>query len=82
MLFPSIHCCKLRRALQKTDTKGGNTPRLRLLRLLGGSPPRADRARCQLANPTTPRRQGVAEAVRWGFHCGREGHRGLHVSFL
>jgi hypothetical protein len=35
------------------------------LRLLGGSP-RADRARCQLANPTTQRCQGVAEAVRWG----------------
>ena len=32
------------------------------LRLLGGSP-RADRARCQLANPTTQRRQGVAEAA-------------------
>ena len=51
------------------------------LRLLGGSP-RADRARCQLANPTTQRRQGVAEAARWGFHCGREGHRGLPGPFL
>ena len=51
------------------------------LRLLGGWP-RADRARCQLANPTSQRRQGVAEAARWGFHCGREGHRGLPGPFL
>ena len=51
------------------------------LRLLSGSP-HAGRARCQLANPTTQRRQGVAEAARWGFHCGREGHRGLPGPFL
>ena len=56
-------------------------PDLKIVRLLGGSP-RADRARCQLANPTTQRRQGVAEAARWGFHCGREGHRGLPGPFL
>jgi hypothetical protein len=53
---------------------------LHLLNLSGS--PHADRARCQLANPTTHRRQGVAEAARWGFHCGREGHRGLPGSFL
>jgi hypothetical protein len=35
------------------------------LRPIGGSP-RAGRARCQLANPTTQRRQGGAVAVRWG----------------
>ena len=52
-----------------------------LLHLLSGSP-HADRARCQLANPTTQPRQGVAEAARWGFHCGREGHQGLPGPFL
>ena len=61
---------------------GGYTPFKGIsLRLLGGSP-RVGRARCQLANPTTQRRQGVAEAARWGFHCGREGHRGLPGPFL
>jgi hypothetical protein len=35
-----------------------------------------------MANPTTQRRQGAAEAARWGFYCGREGHRGLPGPFL
>jgi hypothetical protein len=62
---------------------GGYTPDKGIsLRPIGGSPRADRRARCQLAYPTTQRRQGVAEAARWGFHCGREGHWGLPGPFL
>jgi hypothetical protein len=77
-----------RRAVGPTKTirgvrgSGGFAPDKGIsLRPIGGSP-RAGRARCQLANPTTQRRQGVAEAARWGVHCGRKGHRGLPGPFL